>query len=331
MRTTAGAPTRRRRLPAHRRRLPRPVALPARLGASAAPGCSTRRGPGSVTIANAPGNGVADDKAVYPYVPEMIRYYLGEEPDPRQRRDLPARRPGRLRVGARPARPDGGEAGRRRRRVRHRDRPAGRRRDAGGAGPRSAPIPAATWPRIRSRCRPRRPSSTARWRPGTSTCVRSRCTTATRSGWCRVGSRGGAPGGQPRGELEPGRRLEGHVGPRRRRSRRRSRRPRRTPELDPLAGGRRGRGPDAPTRAARIGPVARRGRPVTRGRRAEPDRGVAVLDRSFDRARRGHRAPARRALPPPARGPLRRRDGGRAAALLARWAPTWPTSATPTR
>jgi uncharacterized circularly permuted ATP-grasp superfamily protein len=33
-----------------------------------------------VTIANAPGNGVADDKAVYPYVPEMIRYYLGEEP-----------------------------------------------------------------------------------------------------------------------------------------------------------------------------------------------------------------------------------------------------------
>jgi len=35
---------------------------------------------GRVTIANAPGNGVADDKAVYPYVPEMIRYYLGEEP-----------------------------------------------------------------------------------------------------------------------------------------------------------------------------------------------------------------------------------------------------------
>ncbi len=35
---------------------------------------------GRVTIANAPGNGVADDKAVYPYVPAMIRYYLGEEP-----------------------------------------------------------------------------------------------------------------------------------------------------------------------------------------------------------------------------------------------------------
>ena len=51
---------------------------------------------GNVAIANAPGTGVADDKAIYPYVPAMIRYYLGEEPlmdnvptydltDPRQR------------------------------------------------------------------------------------------------------------------------------------------------------------------------------------------------------------------------------------------------------
>ncbi|MEO8183103.1 MAG: circularly permuted type 2 ATP-grasp protein [Deltaproteobacteria bacterium] len=35
---------------------------------------------GNVTLANALGNGVADDKAVYPYVPEMIRFYLSEEP-----------------------------------------------------------------------------------------------------------------------------------------------------------------------------------------------------------------------------------------------------------
>jgi uncharacterized circularly permuted ATP-grasp superfamily protein len=35
---------------------------------------------GNVTLANAPGNGVGDDKAVYPFVPEMIRFYLGEEP-----------------------------------------------------------------------------------------------------------------------------------------------------------------------------------------------------------------------------------------------------------
>jgi uncharacterized circularly permuted ATP-grasp superfamily protein len=34
----------------------------------------------SVTISNALGNGVADDKLLYTYVPELIRYYLGEEP-----------------------------------------------------------------------------------------------------------------------------------------------------------------------------------------------------------------------------------------------------------
>ena len=35
---------------------------------------------GNVVIANAPGTGVADDKAVYAYVPDLIRYFLDEEP-----------------------------------------------------------------------------------------------------------------------------------------------------------------------------------------------------------------------------------------------------------
>jgi uncharacterized circularly permuted ATP-grasp superfamily protein len=35
---------------------------------------------GRVSIANAVGNGVADDKLVYTYVPDLIRYYLDEEP-----------------------------------------------------------------------------------------------------------------------------------------------------------------------------------------------------------------------------------------------------------
>jgi uncharacterized circularly permuted ATP-grasp superfamily protein len=35
---------------------------------------------GNVAIANAPGAGVADDKVVYRFVPDLIRYYLGEEP-----------------------------------------------------------------------------------------------------------------------------------------------------------------------------------------------------------------------------------------------------------
>ncbi|MEI7592014.1 MAG: circularly permuted type 2 ATP-grasp protein [Actinomycetes bacterium] len=44
------------------------------------PGLMAAARVGNVTIANAVGNGVADDKAVYAYVPEFIRYYLGEEP-----------------------------------------------------------------------------------------------------------------------------------------------------------------------------------------------------------------------------------------------------------
>jgi len=54
---------------------------------------------GTVAIVNAVGTGVADDKATYHYVPEMIRYYIGEEPilenvatyllaDPEQRREV---------------------------------------------------------------------------------------------------------------------------------------------------------------------------------------------------------------------------------------------------
>jgi uncharacterized circularly permuted ATP-grasp superfamily protein len=35
---------------------------------------------GRVALANAIGNGIADDKSIYPFVPRMIRFYLGEEP-----------------------------------------------------------------------------------------------------------------------------------------------------------------------------------------------------------------------------------------------------------
>jgi uncharacterized circularly permuted ATP-grasp superfamily protein len=34
---------------------------------------------GNVALANAPGTGIADDKVIYAFVPEIIRYYLGEE------------------------------------------------------------------------------------------------------------------------------------------------------------------------------------------------------------------------------------------------------------
>jgi len=44
------------------------------------PGLLSAYRAGRVTIANAIGTGIADDKSVYPYVPDMIRFYLGEEP-----------------------------------------------------------------------------------------------------------------------------------------------------------------------------------------------------------------------------------------------------------
>ena len=44
------------------------------------PGIVNAARAGNVTLANAIGNGVADDKLLYTYVPDLIRYYLGEEP-----------------------------------------------------------------------------------------------------------------------------------------------------------------------------------------------------------------------------------------------------------
>ena len=44
------------------------------------PGLLTAYRAGRVVISNAIGTGIADDKSTYPYVPEMVRFYLGEEP-----------------------------------------------------------------------------------------------------------------------------------------------------------------------------------------------------------------------------------------------------------
>jgi len=44
------------------------------------PGIMNAYRAGNVVLANAPGNGVADDKALYAYTPEIIRYYLNQEP-----------------------------------------------------------------------------------------------------------------------------------------------------------------------------------------------------------------------------------------------------------
>src|SRR5205809_2268378 len=44
------------------------------------PGIMSAYQSGNVTLANAVGTGVADDKAVYSYMPAIVRFYLGEEP-----------------------------------------------------------------------------------------------------------------------------------------------------------------------------------------------------------------------------------------------------------
>ncbi len=44
------------------------------------PGLLTAYRAGHVTIANAIGTGIADDKSIYPFVPDMVRFYLDEEP-----------------------------------------------------------------------------------------------------------------------------------------------------------------------------------------------------------------------------------------------------------
>jgi uncharacterized circularly permuted ATP-grasp superfamily protein len=41
----------------------------------AAPSCG-----GVVVVVNSPGNGIADDKAMYRHIPDLIAYYLGERP-----------------------------------------------------------------------------------------------------------------------------------------------------------------------------------------------------------------------------------------------------------
>ena len=136
---------------------------------------------GTVAVANAFGTGVADDKAVYHYVPEMIRYYLGEEPllsnvptyliaDPEQREHvLAAARRARRQADERVGRQGGlHRAAVRRggaRRARGRDR---------------APTRGAGSPRSSSTSRPSRPPRRTAASPrATSTCARSRSTART--------------------------------------------------------------------------------------------------------------------------------------------------------
>ena len=181
------------------------------------PGLMSAARAGNVTIANAVGNGVADDKAVYAYVPDLIRYYLGAEPilasvptyllwDQDQRDHVlgrldelvvkPVAESGWLRHAHRPVglrRGDRGHA------QADRGRPPQLHRPGGGA--------AVAAPHAR-----RRPPRGPPHRPAPVRAVRRQG-----RGDPRRAHAGGAPQGEPGRELEPGRRQQGHLGPRRRR------------------------------------------------------------------------------------------------------------------
>ena len=100
---------------------------------------------GNVAIANAPGAGVADDKVVYAWVPDIIRYYLGEEPlianVPTYRCLYDDERTFVLDNLARAR----AQAGQRERRLRHPDRQPGHRRPARRRRPRPIEADPRNW------------------------------------------------------------------------------------------------------------------------------------------------------------------------------------------
>ena len=200
----------------HRRRLPRSAGVPARLRAGRARPDGAYRA-GSVTIANAIGTGVADDKAIYSYVPEMIRFYLGEEPILDNVPTWRCREPDDLAYVLDHLDRTGGQGGPRLGRLRHagRARRPTKARDrgippAGQGRARTTTSPSRPW-----RCRPARPSSRTGVAPRH---VDLRPFVLIGRDGMRI-----VPGGLTRvalkrrlagGQFQPGRRHQGHLGAR---------------------------------------------------------------------------------------------------------------------
>ena len=152
---------------------------------------------GNVTLANAPGTGVADDKSVYAYVPDMIRYYLSEEPIIDNVQTNLCRNPEGLEYTLDNLAEPGGQARRRVRRLRHAHRTprhAGRART--NTPSRCEPIPLTLFRSPCSPCREPPVSSMAASNLATSTSARSCCTAIkTRivpGAFCRVALRRGS-------------------------------------------------------------------------------------------------------------------------------------------
>ena len=79
---------------------------------------------GNVTLANAFGTGVADDKALYAFVPKIIKYYLDEDPDAQQSGNISPQRSGTTRLRSRKPGQTRSQGGGGIGRLRHADRAA---------------------------------------------------------------------------------------------------------------------------------------------------------------------------------------------------------------
>ena len=176
------------------------------------PGVINAARAGHVTIANAVGNGVADDKLIYTYVPDLIRYYLNEQPLLDNGRPT-AWTTGGPQLGPGRAGRAGGEAGRRRGRQRHRHRAQGDKDRAGRApragGRRSARLDrAAPGGPVHLAGADRRGPGAPAHRPAPVRRQRRRGRVAA----ARRPDPGGAGRRRAGGQLQPGRRIEGHLG-----------------------------------------------------------------------------------------------------------------------
>ena len=178
----------RRALPPRRRRLPRSADLQPGLRCSACRASWMSTAPAASRIANAPGTGIADDKAIYTYMPEIIEFYTGEKPILQNVPTWRCAEPDELSLRARASDRAGGQGSARLGRLRHAGRPdldAGARsrtfrRQARWRGPTT------TSRSRRWRSRPARPSSRRASRRAMSTCGPS-CWSATASTSCRAG------------------------------------------------------------------------------------------------------------------------------------------------
>ena len=253
---------------------------------SACPGLMRAYRAGTVAIANAVGTGVADDKAIYHYVPEMIRYYLGEEPildnvptymlDDREQR-------AHVLVAALRAGGQADERVGRQGRLHRADGERRRRSSASGALVEAQPARWIAQELVQLSTCPTaiggRPARAAPRRPAAVRGVRRRHPHRPRRAHARRAARG-----LDDRQLLAGRRLEGHVGARGRPRRR----PR--PGSTPARRGRRRRCRTCSGAAA--GP--RSSRSSSSNRACSPGSPTSCTGSAAPRARGAHRADARR-------------------------------------